>query len=76
MNFTYLQHPSTCSFHGEIHLLLTTHFHSTLQEMSLLARKKMSHANVTFSRILCSCGFLDFRTVPSRASPSVFYIHY
>ena len=53
MNFTYLQHPSTSSNHGKIQLLLTMHFHCTLQEMSLVPKKKTSQANVTFSQILC-----------------------
>jgi hypothetical protein len=37
----------------EIHLLLTTDFYTQVHEMSLVPRKKTSHANVTFSRILC-----------------------
>jgi hypothetical protein len=40
MNFTYLQHPSTSFFNGKLHLLITTHFHCTLQEMSLVQGKK------------------------------------
>jgi hypothetical protein len=54
MNFTYLQHPCISSFHGKIHLLLTPDFYTQVHEMSLVPRKKTSHANVTFSRILCS----------------------
>jgi hypothetical protein len=53
MNFTYLQHPCISSFHGKIHLLLTTDFYTQVHEMSLVPRKKTSHGNVTFSRILC-----------------------
>jgi hypothetical protein len=54
MDFTYLQHPRTSSFHEKIHLLLTTHFHTIVQEMSLVPRKKTSHGNVMFSWILCN----------------------
>jgi hypothetical protein len=57
MNFTYLQHPCISSFHGKIHLLLTTDFYTQVHEMSLVPRKKTSHGNVTFSRILCSTHF-------------------